>query len=315
MESDDTYKKKYHGDVRTFGRVLVLFGGESSEREISIKSGKAVLKGMRERNVDAFGLDIRRDNFRQLLDIKCDRVFIALHGPGGEDGKIQAVLEWLGIPYTGSGVGSSSLAMHKVNSKRVWQNLGLPTPAFEVLSEQSDWSEVLAQLGNECFVKPVNEGSSLGMRCVSDAKSLRDAYLDARRFDNLVMAETRIAGREFSVSILHEQALPSIELKVVNEFYDYDAKYVAGTTQYLCPCELTDAQQHRITKLALNAFNALGCSGWGRVDLMHDTSGEFYLLEVNTIPGMTNQSLMPMAACAVGLDFGELLLEILATTL
>ncbi len=310
----DQYTKTFIGEAKDFGKVAVLYGGVSAEREISLQSGRAVLDSLVESGVDSIAVDITSDAVNSLESIECDRAFIALHGVGGEDGKIQALLEWLKIPYTGSDVAASALALNKIRTKLVWKGANLPTPDFELLSKTSDFENVLAALGGECFVKPASEGSSLGMRCVNTAEELQDAYNFAVEFDGEVLAERRIMGREFSVGVLNGMALPSIELKVKNQFYDYDAKYISDKTEYLCPSDISESEEEHIRMLALQAFNVLGCKGWGRIDFMQDEQGSFYLLEANTVPGMTSHSLVPMAANAAGLSFAELLHEILVST-
>ncbi|WP_086930979.1 D-alanine--D-alanine ligase [Agarilytica rhodophyticola] len=309
-----SYQKQFQGDTKKLGRVAVLYGGFSAEREISLLSGETVLCGLLDAGVDAIGVDVSKNMVSELIAIKCDRVFIALHGIGGEDGKAQALLELLDIPYTGSGVAASAVALDKLKTKHIWQGVGLPTPKYAVLSESSDWSSVLDNLGGEVFVKPANEGSSLGICCACTADELKEAYLNALPFDKNVIAETKITGREFSVSILNGVALPAIELKTNNVFYDYDAKYFSDETQYIFPEDLTRREQEDLSALAIQAFCALDCQAWGRVDFMQDQEGKFYLLEVNTIPGMTSHSIYPMSAKKIGLELGELLLEILATT-
>lgn len=298
-------------DPSVLGRVAVLLGGVSAEREISLKSGAAIVKALAGAGVDVSAIDIQEDAVAQLSQLQADVVFIALHGTAGEDGKIQALLEWLKLPYTGSGVAASALAMNKIKTKQVWTAVGLPTPAYAILNRESDWAEVLLDLGGDVFVKPIHEGSSLGMSCASSAKELADAYDLAATFDSEVLAEATIKGREFTVAILNGVALPPIELKTDHRFYDYDAKYVSVDTVYECPCSLGNDRQEELKVLALKAFDSIGCEYWGRVDFMQDSKGNFFLLEVNTVPGMTDKSLMPMAAKAAGLEFAELLKEIL----
>lgn len=297
--------------IQQLGRVAVVMGGDSAEREISLKSGAAVLQALVAAGVDAVGIDARHDLPAQLQEQRVQRVFNALHGRGGEDGKLQGLLEFLKIPYTGSGVLASALAMDKVRTKYIWQQIGLPTPKFIVLHGAIDWDDVLAQLGT-VVVKPVREGSSIGMSIVENAQQLQEAFRRASEFDSEVMAEQYIVGTEYTVSILDGVALPAIELHTTHKFYDYDAKYIANDTQYLCPAPLSAERAHMLAELSLQAFSALACAGWGRVDLMCDQQGQFWLLEVNTVPGMTDHSLVPMAATAYGLSFTDLLLRILA---
>ncbi|MDO6423207.1 D-alanine--D-alanine ligase [Saccharophagus degradans] len=310
-----TYVKKFDGNTAALGRTLVLFGGTSSEREVSLRSGAAVLQALQAGGVDAHGLDVQADAIAKIEAFAPDRVFIALHGPGGEDGKMQAVLDWLAIPYTGSDHAASALAMDKLKTKQVWQSVGLVTPEYASLAENSDWQAVLDSLGGQGFVKPAHEGSSIGMSVVSTAQELKAAYEKAAHYDAKVLVERRIVGREFTVAVLNGVALPAIGLKTDHVFYDYDAKYVSNTTQYLCPCGLTQEKEAELQSIAQQAFAAVGCKGWGRVDFMQDEAGSFYLLEVNTVPGMTDHSLVPMAARQSGIEFNELVLEILAQTL
>lgn len=310
-----TYVKKFDGNTAALGRTMVLFGGTSSEREVSLRSGAAVLQALQAGGVDAHGLDVQADAIAKIEAFAPDRVFIALHGPGGEDGKMQAVLDWLAIPYTGSDHAASALAMDKLKTKQVWQSVGLVTPEYASLAENSDWQAVLDSLGGQGFVKPAHEGSSIGMSVVSTAQELKAAYEKAAHYDAKVLVERRIVGREFTVAVLNGVALPAIGLKTDHVFYDYDAKYVSNTTQYLCPCGLTQEKEAELQSIAQQAFAAVGCKGWGRVDFMQDEAGNFYLLEVNTVPGMTDHSLVPMAARQSGIEFNELVLEILAQTL
>lgn len=297
-----------------FGKVAVLMGGSSAEREISLISGNAVLNALLESGVDAFAIDTGKDFFGSIAGHEFDRVFIMLHGRDGEDGHIQAALDMMEIPYTGSGMLASALAMDKVRSKLIWMAQGLPTPEFEILYESTDWQAVIDRLG-ACFVKPVKEGSSIGIRKALDADALQAAYEFAAAYDDVVMAETWIDGPEYTVPIINNQVLPAIELRVKNEFYDYDAKYESEETEYFCPCDLSEEADMEVRKLSGDAYQLIGCSGWGRVDLMCDSKGDFWLLEVNTVPGMTSHSLVPMSANAAGMDFRQLVLEILTTSL
>lgn len=294
-----------------FGKVAVLLGGKSAEREVSLKSGTMVLGALRVRGVDAHPFDPAERGLDELIEGCYDRVFIALHGRFGEDGTVQGVLEWLGIPYTGSGVLASALAMDKRRTKLLWQASGLPTPAYEILHADSDLNAVAARLGLPLMVKPVCEGSSLGMSKVREAGALDEAYTLAVNYDRVVMAEKFIEGPELTVGILGDEVLPIIKLETPRDFYDYQAKYIADDTRYLLPCGLPPARERALQALSLEAFAALGCRGWGRVDLMLDASGEPQLLEVNTAPGMTDHSLVPMAARAVGLSYEDLCLRIL----
>jgi len=295
----------------TFGKVAVLLGGKSAERAVSLKSGGMVLGALRSRGVDAHPFDPSALGLDALLAQRFDRVFIALHGRFGEDGTVQGILEWLGIPYTGSGVLASALAMDKLRTKLLWQARALPTPPCEVLTARSDFAAVAQRLGLPLMVKPVNEGSSIGMTKVRAAAGLEEAYALAVNYDRSVIAERFIEGTELTGAILGDEALPLIRLETPRDFYDYDAKYVADDTRYILPCGLDDASERTLRQLCLEAFHALGCRGWGRVDLMLDRAGAPYLLEVNTSPGMTDHSLVPMAARAVGLSYEDLCLRIL----
>lgn len=300
--------------IASFGRVAVVMGGNSAEREVSLKSGQAVLAGLLASGVDAVAIDAAHNLTQQLQEQGIDRVFNVLHGRGGEDGTLQGLLEFMGIPYTGSGVLASALSMDKVRTKVFWQQAGLPTPSFSMLTDDTDFADLVVRLGT-VVVKPVREGSSIGMSIVDSADALREAYEKARAYDSEVMGEQYIKGGEFTVSILGDEVLPAIELQTKHQFYDYDAKYIANDTRYLCPAPLDADATARLQALSLQAFRALGCEGWGRVDLMRDADGKFWLLEVNTVPGMTDHSLVPMAAKARGLDFNTLLLKVLAGTM
>ncbi len=296
-----------------FGRVAVIYGGTSAEREVSLKSGKAVLDALQQANLDAFWLDTQ-NGIKALIDEAYDRAFIVLHGRGGEDGTIQGALELLEKPYTGSGVLASALAMDKLRSKRLWQSLGLATPEYALLTENTDWQQVMRQLGGAVMVKPAHEGSSIGMRKATNGSELEQAFTEAVKYDSLVFAEQWVTGKEFTVAVLNEETLPAIGLETRHQFYDYDAKYIADDTRYLLPCGLPGDAETQLRSIALAAYKALGCKGWGRTDLMQSEDGGFWLLEVNTVPGMTDHSLVPMAAKHAGLSFQELVLAILAGT-
>ncbi|KJS10054.1 MAG: D-alanine--D-alanine ligase [Gammaproteobacteria bacterium BRH_c0] len=298
--------------AQEFGKVAVLYGGTSAERQVSLISGAAVLKGLLAQGVDAVGIDVGADIIQQLEQLKPERVFIVLHGPGGEDGTLQGALEFLGLPYTGSGVLASALAMDKLRTKQLWKGMGLPTAGFAVLQENSDWAQVLASLGGAAMVKPTREGSSIGMAKAVTAEQLSAAWRAAANLGDEVIAEAWLSGAEYTVAILDGEALPPIRLETDRGFYDYEAKYLANDTRYLCPCGLTPEREAEIKALALAAFHSVGCRGWGRVDVMLDGRGQFQLLEVNTVPGMTDHSLVPMAAKAAGMDFEQLVLAILA---
>lgn len=296
-----------------FGKVAVLYGGTSAEREISLISGAAVLKALLARGVNATGLDAGPGIIGDLEALAPDRVFIVLHGPGGEDGTLQGALEFLGLPYTGSGVLASALAMDKMRTKQLWKGMGLPTAGFAVLRADSDWAAVLASLGGAAMVKPTREGSSIGMARAATPAELESAWRAAAALGDDVIAEAWLSGAEYTVAILDGEALPPIKLETDRGFYDYEAKYLRDDTRYLCPCGLPAEREEALRALALAAFHSLGCTGWGRVDLMLDGNGDFQLLEVNTVPGMTDHSLVPMAARARGIDFEALVLRILAS--
>lgn len=301
--------------MKGFGKVGVLFGGKSAEREISLLSGNAVLDALVGAGVNAHGFDPGERDLGQLAAEKFDRVFIALHGRYGEDGCIQGALEMMGIPYTGSGVMASAIGMDKWRTKLLWQAAGLSTPASALLAADSDFAAVAHRLGLPLFVKPAREGSSIGMSKVKTTDELKAAWETAAQYDDLVLAETFIDGGEYTCAVLGERALPMVRLLPKGEFYDYEAKYFRNDTEYRCPCGLPAAQEADIQALCMQAFRVVGCRGWGRVDVMLDRSGRPYLLEINTSPGMTSHSLVPMAAAAAGLDFAALCVAILEQTL
>ena len=292
------------------GLVAVLMGGNSAEREISLLSGQQVLSGLRAAGIDAVSIDAADKLVEQLLTVKPTRVFNMLHGRGGEDGAVQGLLCSMDIPFTGSDVLASALAMDKMKSKLLWRQIGLNTADFVLLSDKSNWSAIIKDLG-KVVVKPVNEGSSIGMSLAASPDDLRAAYEQAILYDSVVLAERYIDGDEFTVPVLQQSTLPAIQLQTDRAFYDFDAKYVANDTRYICPVNLAADDLNRMNMLALDAFNSLGCEGWGRIDIMQDRDGEFYLLEVNTIPGMTDHSLVPMSARQAGISFEDLLLQIL----
>lgn len=298
------------GVAGRFGKVGVLLGGRSAEREISLLSGNAVLAALRRSGVDAHPFDPGRRGLDELIAERFDRVFIALHGRYGEDGTIQGALELLGIPYTGSGVMASALAMDKWRSKLLWLAAGVPTPEHRLLEPGSDLDRVARELGLPLFVKPAREGSSIGVSKVKSVAELAAAYKEAAKYDSLVLAEAFIDGAEVQFPVIGDRVLPSIRIETPHEFYDYDAKYFADDTRYLCP-GLPEAQERELAQLVLRAFRVLGCSGWGRVDLLLDRAGRPYFLEANTSPGMTDHSLVPMAARQNGQAFEDLVLEIL----
>ena len=297
--------------MKGFGKVAVLFGGRSAEREVSLKSGAAVLAALQRSGVDAHAFDPAVQDLHTLLDEGYQRAFIALHGRYGEDGTVQGALELMGIPYTGSGVLASALAMDKWRTKLVWQAAGLPIPAYELLTANSDYHAVAKRLGLPLFVKPANDGSRVGIRTVNDAGKLSVAYEEAVKYDKLVIVEAFVGGGEYTAAILGGQALPVIRIVPANEFYDYEAKYLRDDTRYLCPCGLLPEQEAEMQHLAQQAFALIGGHGWGRVDFLMDESGKPYLLEINTSPGMTDHSLVPMAARQAGMSFEQLVLRIL----
>ncbi len=294
-----------------FGKVAVMMGGKSAEREVSLKSGTAVLAALRSSGVDAHCFDPQDQALEALHADGFKRVFIALHGRGGEDGTLQGALDLLAIPYTGSGVLASALAMDKWRSKLVWQGMGLPVPDYVALDATSDFSAVEARLGLPLFVKPANEGSSIGISKVKQAGGLRAAYELAARFDTCVIAEKYLGGGEYTVGIVAGVALPVIRIVPATEFYDYDAKYLRDDTEYRIPSGLGEQREAEMRDLALRAFAVLGGRGWGRMDLMLDAAGRSYCLEANTSPGMTDHSLVPMAARAAGIPFAQLVLRLL----
>jgi len=297
-----------------FGRVAVLMGGYSAEREVSLKSGQAVLDALLGRGVNAAGVDAGSPNFvAQLQTGAFDCAFNVVHGRGGEDGVLQGLLNYLGIPVTGSDVLGSALSMDKPRTKRVWQGLGLPTPDFVMLSSQQNLEAVARSLGFPMILKPAHEGSSIGMTRVDGVDRLEAAWRDAARYDHEVMAERWVSGEEYTAAIVGDLVLPLIRLETPREFYDYEAKYQSDSTRYHCPCGLPDVQETALQELARQAFDAVGASGWGRVDFFLDTEGGVWLIEVNTVPGMTDHSLVPMAAQQYGWDMPELVWRILET--
>lgn len=298
-----------------FGKVAVLYGGWAAERPVSLKSGAAVLAALQESGVDAHGIDVDRNILSVLQAGNYDRVFNILHGRGGEDGVIQGALELLGLPYTGCGVKASAISMDKLMTKRLWLGAGLPTPNYRVLTADTNFDAVVAELGLPLIVKPASEGSSIGISKVTEAAALKPAYEAAAQSDPVVIVEQWITGSEYTAGILAGEPLPLIRVEVPGVFYDYEAKYISNDTRYFCPCGLTAAEESRVCQLALQAFAAVGGRGWGRVDMMRDQQGNTWLIEVNTNPGMTDHSLVPMAARAVGMDFNALVLRILETTL
>lgn len=294
-------------------RVAVVYGGTSAEREVSLKSGAAILASLRRHGIDVIGYDPFDGGLAGLEKLAPDCVFIALHGRGGEDGTLQGALELLGIPYTGSGVLASSLGMDKQRTKQIWAAAGLDAPEGMLLDRTSDWNLVIERLGLPLIVKPVHEGSTLGISVVSSRQALIEAFHEASRFDAQVMAERFVAGEEYTLALLEDQALPAIRVEVPGGFYDYEAKYLSDTTRYHLPCGLSEADEARLGHLCRRAFDAIGATGWGRLDVIRDAKGRFWLLEVNTVPGMTDHSLVPQAAAHAGIGFDELVLKVLAS--
>ena len=305
--------------IEKFGRVGLLYGGTSSEREVSLMSGTAIHEAMQNLGIDVVAIDAGENLLQELPSYQLDRVFIALHGVGGEDGTLQGALEYLNLPYTGSGVLASALAMDKLRCKQMWQGMGLPTTDFALLDANSDWAAILERLGGSVMVKPACEGSSIGMSRAATAEQLQQAWRDAAATDSdqqvAVIAEPLLPGPEYTVAILDGQLLPSIRIESNAEFYDYQSKYFSNETQYLCPSELSEPREQELQKLCLQAFESVGCRGWGRVDVMVDGQGNFQLLEVNTVPGMTSHSLVPMAAKAADLSFDQLVEKVLEVSL
>ena len=298
-----------------FGKVAVLLGGKSAEREVSLDSGTAVLEALVRSGINAEAFDPQERSVTELVNY--DRAFIVLHGRGGEDGQIQGALEWLNVPYTGTGVQGSAIGMDKVKTKQVWQGSELPTAPYRIVTKDSDATDIVNALGLPLIIKPVHEGSSIGMSKVEKIEDFAEAIAKATEHDAVVMAEIWITGREYTIVVLNGQALPVIRLEPPQDvaFYDYEAKYQRNDVQYGIPCGLTEAEEQQLKALSLRAFQAVGASGWGRIDAMQDEQGNFWLLEVNTVPGMTSHSLVPKAAAAVGYSFDELCVAILEQTL
>ncbi len=300
-------------DTTQFGKVAVLMGGLSAEREISLQSGNAVLTALQNKGVDAFAVDVGENIINELDKGNYQRAFIVLHGRGGEDGTMQGLLEIMRLPYTGSGVMASSIAMDKLKTKQIWQAMGLPTPGFFIVDSQQSCEQALETLGLPLIIKPVLEGSSVGISKVENREELLPAWKKAELCGGHVIAESWIEGDEYTAALLDDQVLPMIKLKTSHKFYDYDAKYDADDTQYICPCGLPDASEAVLAELTKKAFDAVNASAWGRVDFIIDENGQPWLIEVNTVPGMTDHSLVPMAAKQAGLSFDDLVLSILIT--
>ena len=310
----DPARMKRITEAADFGRVAVLFGGSSPEREISLKSGNAVLAALKRRGVEAEGFDPRDLPLTKLKDRRIDRVWIALHGPGGEDGTLQGALEFLGMPYTGSGVIGSAIGMDKLRTKRLAAAVGVGTADTVVLRSAADCRQALEKFGLPLIVKPATQGSSVGMSKVTEAADMEAAWQRAAAVDSVVFAEPWITGAEYTVAVLHRRALPAIRIESARSFYDYEAKYLRDDTRYHCPSGLSAPAEAHMASLAIAAFDAVGAEGWGRVDFMSDKAGRSLMLELNTIPGMTDHSLVPMAAKAAGIDFDELCWQVLETS-
>lgn len=302
-------------DVQAFGKVAVLMGGWSSEREVSLVSGAAVLRSLQASGVDAHGIDVDRTVDEVLRAGQYDRVFNVLHGQGGEDGEIQGLLEILGLPYTGSGVTASAVAMDKALTKHVWLSMGLPTPAFRNCAELPDPNALQEELGLPLIVKPTRDGSSVGLTKVENIEGFETAFAAALEAGGEVLVESCVQGGEYTIPIVDGRAFPSVRIEPAGGLYDYAAKYESDETGYFCPSGVETQVESDMAELALSAFHALGASGWGRIDLMIDDQGQMQLLELNTVPGMTSHSLVPKSAAAMGLDFDRLVLQILGTTL
>ena len=313
--NDSTQANAATKDPSVFGKVAVVYGGNSNERAVSLDSGSAVLKALQSQGIDATHFDPKDQDVTELKNY--DRVFNVLHGRGGEDGQLQGLLDWLQIPQTGSGVLASAIGMDKVRTKQLWQGCGLSTAPFAVLNQDTDWQQVVSALGLPLMVKPVHEGSSIGMSKVNTLDELPKAFELASGCGDVVMAEKWITGREFTIVIIDDEAYPVIRLQPadVSNFYDYEAKYNRNDTMYHIPCGLTEEEETHLQELSLAAFRAVNAKGWGRVDAMQDEEGNFWLLEINTVPGMTSHSLVPMAAKARSMDFEQLCWHILAQTL
>ena len=298
-----------------FGRVAVLYGGTSSEREISLLTGAAIIRALELLGVETVAIDIKENALDAIAKANVDRAFIALHGPGGEDGTLQGALEYLKIPYTGGGVMASALAMDKLRCKQLWKGIGLATTDFAALNQDTDWQATIDQLGGSVVVKPACEGSSVGMSVAKSAQQLQQAWQLAAQYDAKVLAEPQLTGDEYTVAILDGKALPSIRIQANATFYDYEAKYNSDKTEYFCPSGLDAEREQELAQLSIDAFNSIDGRGWGRVDVMADQNGRFNLLEVNTVPGMTSHSLVPMAGLAAGLKFEDVVRAILEGSL
>lgn len=314
FDSDSKNNLKQSYSPQEFGKVAVLFGGQSPEREISLLGGEAVLSALLSQGVDAIAVDPDEYLVEKLKSENFARAFVVLHGTWGEDGVVQGVLEMLGIPYTGSKLAASALAMDKLRSKLVMQSLKIPTPPCDLVTSVSQVEKFVEQIGFPIAIKPNDQGSSLGVTRVNNKSEIKAAFLEAKKYGD-VLAEKWIQGKDFFVSILDDVVLPPVQVSTKQGFYDYQAKYFSNETNYICPAPLPSDADSELKKICLQAFKALGCTGWGRVDVMQDANGAFWVLEVNTIPGMTSHSLVPMSAKQIGMSFEQLVIKILATTL
>ena len=299
-------------EASNFGKVAVLMGGTSNERDISLESGEAVLDALHRKKVAAIAIDPKKDNLEQLESF--NRAFICLHGKGGEDGEIQIFLEGINVPYTGSGILSSSLGMDKFKSKTIWNSKNISTPDFMQVNHADDFKEASSLCGLPFFIKPANSGSSIGIAIINNEKDFILAFEEAYKIDKVVIVESFVVGNEYTIPIIHNKPFPIVEIKSKTEFYDYEAKYLRGDTEFICPADIALPLVEDINKLCINAFNAIGCDGWGRVDFIIDKNKNIYIIEINTVPGMTRHSLVPMSARYAGVEFDDLVMMILETS-
>ena len=299
-------------EASNFGKVAVLMGGTSNERDISLESGEAVLDALHRKKVAAIAIDPKKDNLEQLESF--NRAFICLHGKGGEDGEIQIFLEGINVPYTGSGILSSSLAMDKFKSKTIWNSKNISTPGFMQVNHADDFKEASNFCGLPFFIKPANSGSSIGIAIINNEKDFILAFEEAYKIDKVVIVESFVVGNEYTLPIIHNKPFPIVEIKSKTEFYDYEAKYLRGDTEFICPADIALPLVEDINKLCINAFNAIGCDGWGRVDFIIDKNKKIHIIEINTVPGMTSHSLVPMSVRYAGVEFDDLVMMILETS-
>lgn len=299
-------------EASNFGKVAVLMGGTSNERDISLESGEAVLDALHRKKVAAIAIDPKKDNLEQLESF--NRAFICLHGKGGEDGEIQIFLEDINVPYTGSGILSSSLGMDKFKSKTIWNSKNISTPDFMQVNHADDFKEASNFCGLPFFIKPANSGSSIGIVIINNKKDFILAFEEAYKIDKIVIVESFVVGNEYTLPIIHNKPFPIVEIKSKTEFYDYEAKYLRGDTEFICPADIALPLVEDINKLCINAFNAIGCDGWGRVDFIIDKNKKIHIIEINTVPGMTSHSLVPMSARYAGVEFDDLVMMILETS-